>query len=324
MGGHGGDEAGQRAILEDQGIVDLAPMDTSLETTLLGTTPEGVEVHWSRAALECDLTILFNRVAPHPNLSSRLQSGFTKMSVIGFGKPRGATTMHRAGVSEHLEAAGAVVRQHSNLVGGIAMLCDGEGQPSELVGLTVDELPEKELAVLERARAARFTLPFESIDVLVLDWFGKDISPTGIDRVLLGRRPTGADPVRIGAILALGLSPKSRGNMLGVGFADAVTARVLAAMDADQMAANLASSGDVEACTIPRVFENDRQALDWAVTSFGPRIARIESTAHLGQFLVSDGIILPGLTRGDVSPWSFDDAGSLDLREPWMSRRENA
>jgi hypothetical protein len=241
----------------------------------------------------------------------------TKMSVIGLGKTRGATTMHRAGVSAHLESAGALVRRHSNLIGGIAMLCDGYGEPSELVGVPATQLPDAELQLLDRARASRFTLPFETMDVLVIDWFGKNISPTGIDRALLGRRATHSDPVRIGAIVALGLSPESGGNGLGVGFADAVTARVMNAIDADMMRYNLEASGDVEACATPRVFENDQQALEWAVTSFGPRIARIQSTAHLGQVLLSEELSASGFQGGDVMPWRFDAAGAIDLREPW-------
>lgn len=319
MGSHGGDADGQRALLERDGITEATmgvPLDFALQSQPIGTTPGGVALRWSAAALRCDLTLIVNRVALHPNLSSALQSGLTKMSVIGLGKTDGAAAMHAAGVSANLAAAGEHVRARTNFIGGVAMVCDGDGAPERVVGVRAEELPDAELALLERARALRFGLPLPELDVLVVDWFGKNVSPTGIDRRLVGRG-VGPDPVKVSAIVALGLTPESRGNGLGVGFAEAVTARVVGAIDAEQMRFNMEASGDVEACTIGRVFASDAAAVDWAIAEFGPRVARLESTAKLRHVLCAEGLEPAGLARGARVDWGFDDAGWLDRAAPW-------
>jgi len=47
---------------------------------------------------------------------------------------------------------------------------------------------EHETALLERARLHEARLPFTELDVLVVDRMGKEISGTGMDTNVLGRR----------------------------------------------------------------------------------------------------------------------------------------
>ena len=309
MGSHGGTPAGQRAILGGMGITEDAcgaPIDDAMDVVELGTAETGMHVCWSKAALARDLTLLVNRVAVHPNLTSRLQSGLCKMSVLGLGKLEGARRMHAGVVSNHLEAAAALVRAKSNFVGGVALTCGFDGEPVALTGVPQSALPSAELTLLDRDKTLRPRLPFDAVDVVILDWLGKDVSPTGIDRKLLGRHEVG-DPVRVGGVVALGITPASRGNGLGVGFADAITEHVVASIDPVQLEANLKGSGDVEACTIRRVFATDADAVRWAIETHGDRVLRLESTARLGRILASASLGAPaGYVDGGPAPWILD------------------
>src|SRR2546425_3672870 len=73
MGSHGGATAeGQRAILAGYGITEDAigaPIRSSMETLDLGTTDDGIPLHFDRAAHEADHVAIVNRVKPHTNFS---------------------------------------------------------------------------------------------------------------------------------------------------------------------------------------------------------------------------------------------------------------
>lgn len=117
--------------------------------------------------------------------------------------------------------------------------------------------------------------------------------------------------MRVGLVIALGLSEASRGNGLGVGFADAVTERVGKSIDAAAMRHNLEASGDVEACMLPRVFPTDDAAIRWAVEKAGPRVLRLESTANLGRLCTNVDVPDPYRREG-MAEWAFDANGRLD------------
>src|SRR5438034_446050 len=90
---------GQRAILAGYGIAEDAigaPIRSSMETVHLGTTDDGIPLHFDRAAHEADHVAIVNRVKPHTNFSGEIESGILKMTMIGLGKHTGAALCHRA------------------------------------------------------------------------------------------------------------------------------------------------------------------------------------------------------------------------------------
>ncbi len=99
MGSHGGATAeGQAAMLASFGIDAESvgcPIASSMETIVVGTTKDGVDVHFDKFASEADHVIVINRIKPHTRLVGQLESGLTKMLMIGLGKHKGALLYHQ-------------------------------------------------------------------------------------------------------------------------------------------------------------------------------------------------------------------------------------
>jgi len=68
-------------------------------------------------------------------------------------------------------------------------------------------------------------LPLETIDLLVIDEMGKDISGTGMDTTVIGRKDS--SPIKIKRIFVRDLTEASNGNACAVGLADFTTRRLV-------------------------------------------------------------------------------------------------
>ena len=170
-------------------------------------------------------------------------------------------------------------------------------------------------------------LPFEEADVLVVDSVGKDLSGTGMDTHVIGRRfLTGEqepDLPRIKRIAVLRLSPGSKGNAYGIGLADVTTEAVVRAMDPASMQANALTSTFLERARVPLALPSDRQAIEAAVSTCNHpdlqtlRLGRIRNTLHLEELYVSESLLNALSKPVDVLEgpleWPFDDRGNLDL-----------
>ena len=133
MGSHGGATApGQLAILASLGITPEAcgcEIQSSMETVVVCTSPEGVDIHFDRSAYECDHVIVCGRIKPHTDFRGPIQSGLMKMMLIGFGKHRGAALYHRAfrdySFDQIVRSVATEVMQRCNVVAGLAIVENG-------------------------------------------------------------------------------------------------------------------------------------------------------------------------------------------------------
>ena len=78
-------------------------------------------------------------------------------------------------------------------------------------------------------------LPFDQIDVLIVGELGKNYSGAGMDPNVIGRlmvetQPDFDRPV-VTRLAVLDVSDESHGNIVGIGFADLTTERLVAKMD---------------------------------------------------------------------------------------------
>ena len=112
-------------------------------------------------------------------------------------------------------------------------------------------------------------LPLDQIDVLVLDLIGKDISGTGMDPNVIGRAKAGSSDAgpHIGRIIVRGLTPATKGNANGIGFADVVLRRAVAAVDERTTYLNSVTAKAVESAKLPLTVDTDRDALGIALAS---------------------------------------------------------
>ena len=328
MGSHGGATLeGQERTLSSIGLSEEVlgcPIDPRMDTEHLGISAIGGEVHHATAALDADGVLAVNRVKAHTNYDGEFESGLTKMLTIGLGKQVGAKSVHEQALVEGYEAAiesaFEVVTERSPVLGGIALVENFHDETATIEGVPVSALPDREAALLERAYEYMPTLPYEDLDVLVVDRIGKDVSGAGMDTNVIGRyevlNTDDPDSPAIRRIVVRGLTDATHGNGQGLGLADVTTAAVTEELDLDQVYTNALTSGSLSKARLPVVLPNDRLALETAVTTVGPydpetiRVAWIRDTSHLSSFRVSEALAAEDHDHVEVvgsAPLSFDD-----------------
>ena len=310
MGSHGGATAGgQVAMLASLGVTEAsigAEIRSTMETVVVATTAGGKPLHLDRHAATADRILPVNRVKPHTCFKGPIESGCTKMAVVGFGKQPGAAQIHACGPVEmrnRLLAGIDALRSTGRLLGGVASVESPGGDVVAVRGLDADDVGGKgEEELTEHARTLVPALPFEEIDVLVVEQGGKDISGTTVDPNVTGRFwvPGLDDPdrPRVAMIVLLGITDVSAGNVLGIGFADFVPAAVASAVDWQATYINCLTTGPPGArrARLPMVLPDEASCIRAALAMCGrgdrpPRVVRIRSTLHLTRCSVSDALL---------------------------------
>jgi hypothetical protein len=336
MGSHGGASAdGQRDVLAGYGItresVDM-PVVSSMDVQQIGQLDD-LPVFMSTTALEADHILLVNRVKPHTDFRGPLESGLAKICAIGLGKQRGAQTIHSHGTRGLAElmprAARCMIETTGKFLGGLAVLENALDETAEVAWLEPDEVAGPgEAALLQRARGLMAALPFDDIDVLIVDEMGKNISGTGMDTNILGRMYVPGVPEtgrpRITAVVVLDLTEPSHGNATGVGLADFTTERVVAGIDwyATYMNGYTGGTGGLLRNRLPTVMPTDRAAIATAIRMCGKpdpttaRVVRIKNTLLAAYVEFSDSLLPEAEAAhvrrtGSPHPMQFDPAGRL-------------
>jgi hypothetical protein len=335
MGSHGGATAeGQRELLagyeitpETMGVEVRSDMDT----VVLGTNPVGLPIYFDKNAHEADGIVLLNRVKPHTDFTSTYESGVLKMLVIGLGKRDGATQVHKLGLRglrEVLPAVGRFLVENTRFSLGLAIVENALDMPAEIVALEPESILDAEPKLLDRARSLMGRLPFDQIDVLVVGELGKNYSGAGMDPNVIGRlmvetMPDFPRPV-VTRLVVLDASEETHGNIVGVGFADLTTERLVAKADPEPFRINVLTSCCLERARIPITLPTDRDVLDaalatcWRIDPAEARVVVIPNTLELNTMYVSPPLEAevaahPHLTREtDFEPAPFSHDGWLD------------
>lgn len=334
MGSHGGATAeGQRKVLEKLGITESeigVPVLTDMETEIIGKLPCGLDIHISKRALLADHVVVINRIKPHTKFRAEIESGLSKMLTIGLGKDEGASAFHSFAVRHGfgiIEQAADIVVKKIRLLFGLAIIEDGYGNLSKIEAVSPSAIVNREKELLKDARKMMGSIPFDSIDLLIVDFFGKDISGIGMDSNITGRhRDIVGDFYaypHAKRIFVRDLSPGSDGNGNGIGLADITTTRLVNGLDMEKTYANAIAAISPEKAAIPVHFDTDRKCLDACAKTLGldsmenARIVRIKSTKHLEYIQVSKTLEDEVLSNPDierVSPWEplkFDENNNL-------------
>jgi hypothetical protein len=312
MGSHGASTAeGQADVLRHLGVSEESvgcPMRTTMEAVEIGETPDGVAVFMDRNAYEADSVVVVNRVKPHTAFRGTVESGPTKMLAIGLGKQRGAHSIHSAGwerIHETIPEAARVATGSGKVAFGLATVENADEEPCKVVAIPARELEEAEASLLEVAKKNLARLPFDEIDVLVVDEIGKNISGDGADPNVTGRYPTSAASggPSVERMVYLGLTEETGGNANGLGMADVVTERLAAAMDRPSTYMNALTSTTPAPVKTPMVMPTDEMAIAAALTMCAgvepgnSRLVRIENTLKLRRMWVSEALL--GEVAGD-------------------------
>jgi hypothetical protein len=289
---------------------------SSMETVEVGRTADrDVPVVADVNAVAADAIVPINRVKPHTDFDGTVESGLSKMLVIGMGKQRGAKTAHDWAVDwslrEMLPEITDRLLAELPVVGGVAILEDQRDDTALLEGVPPEGFLDREAELLERAYEIMPKLPFEELDVLVLDAQGKDISGQGMDTNVIGRRPFAIqepEPDRpdIKRIYTRGLTETTHGNAMGMGSADFVHADLLAGIEMTTSLINALTASTTRGVRIPPVVETDRAGLIAALSTIGivdpetVRVLRAADTMHLGRIYASTALVEAAREREDL------------------------
>ena len=302
----------------------------------MGESSFGVPVWAARDLAEADGVVVVNRVKPHTDFHGEVESGLVKMLVIGAGKHAGALSAHdltvRHGFPAVLRDHGELLLERLPVLCGIALVEDQRERTALLEVLRPDEFFTREHELLARAYELLPRLPFDQLDVLVVDRLGKDVSGTGMDTNVIGRCSFwggGEKPVRprITRILVRGLTdghPRQRlRHRHGRLHHRALRRRGRPGVTD----VNCITSNCPEDARIPIACATDREALAAALQTAGirdpdeARLAWIRDTAHLERIAVSEALldeVRAGAAlrpAGPLFPPPYDENG--DLRSPF-------
>ncbi|MWG33826.1 DUF362 domain-containing protein [Halomarina oriensis] len=320
MGSHGGATAeGQREMLAELGVTEASvgcAIRSSMDVVEVGRTADrDVPVVTDAHAADADAILPINRVKPHTDFDGTVESGLSKMLVIGLGKQRGAKIAHDWAVDWSLrEMLPAITEQLLDalpVVGGVAIVEDQHDDTTLIEGVPPSGFLNREAELLETAYERMPTLPFDDIDVLIIDRQGKDVSGQGMDTNVIGRRPFAIqepepDHPDIKRIYTRSLTEAAHGNAMGMGSADVVHADLLAAVDMPTTLVNALTASTTRGVRLPPVAETDRAGLVCALSTIGVvdpdtvRVVRATDTMRLGQLYASTALVETARERDDL------------------------
>ncbi len=336
MGSHGGGTAeGQREIIESYGVTEEftgAEIRSSMETVIIDTTPQGIPVHFDKNAFDCDHVVVCGRVKPHTGFVGDIESGLHKMMLIGLGKHAGAKIYHRAILDysflEIITAVADVVLEKCSVLCGLALVENAYDETGLIEAVAPGDFLEREKNLLVTSKEWMPRLPFEKIDLLVVDEIGKNISGSGMDTNVVGRKfrdhaATDRDSVSCKRIFVRGLTPETHGNACGLGMAEFTNQRTVDSVNLVATRINAVTGGHPTAAALPMALPNDREAVETALQTVGlvemdrSRVVQISNTLHVGEVLVSEAFAEELASRDDLEVMTepqemeFDEHGNL-------------
>ncbi|MEE9613021.1 MAG: lactate racemase domain-containing protein [Desulfatiglandales bacterium] len=337
MGSHGGGTPeGQLEILESFNITEESigvPVISAMEVVEIGRSSFGFPVLVDKHAAEADGIIVVNRIKPHTEFEGPVESGLMKMMAIGMGKHRGCLEVHKQtinyGYRDVIPAVGRVMLEKLPVLFGVGIVENFYDETAFIRVVPPSRFFKEEEALLVEAKKLMARLPFDKMDVLIVDEMGKNISGTGIDSNVIGRilfiGAKEPENPKITRIVVLDMTEESHGNAVGIGMADYTTERLVSKIDHEATATNAITAMTPEQGRIPIALKTDREAVEAALTTIGAvdpvasRVVHIKNTLELAELHVS-GALLEEI-RGrqglelvkELGPLAFDSKGNLPL-----------
>jgi hypothetical protein len=195
---------------------------------------------------------------------------------------------------------------------GLGVVENGYEETALIEAFLPGELEVGERELLRKARAWMAKLPFEEVDLLIVDEIGKEISGTGMDTNVIGRHATWFErpftSPRITFILACDTTANTYGNANGIGLADFTTRRLADKIDWEPTYVNALTACSPGGPKLPAVLDSSREAVAVALSCLGldraedARVVRIQNTLRLTEVEVSEAFAADLPRRDDLTP----------------------
>lgn len=172
--------------------------------------------------------------------------------------------------------------------------------------MKIEAVPSESLIIREKqlvkiSIANMPTLPISSIDVLVVEEIGKNISGAGYDPNILGKSSVLKQFVlkvpEIKKMVLLDITSESHGNGIGIDMFDVITREVFQKLNLEYMYANAIACKCIDDAKIPVMVDSEEEAIrvalkvgreiDWK----NLKIVKIKNTLELECFMVSEAIL---------------------------------
>jgi hypothetical protein len=342
MGSHGGATAeGQRAVVESYGITEQflgCPIRSSMDTVVVCQTAEGFPVHFDRHAFEANHVVVCNRIKPHTRFVGDIESGLMKMLLIGLGKCAGATVYHRAiqdySFGQIIRSVAGEVLRRCHILAGVAIVENAFDQTARIEAVATEHFESREKELLALAKQWMARLPFNHVDLLLIDEIGKNISGTGLDTNVVGRKfddhkAVDGELPKVKVIALRGLTEATHGNAVGLGCAEFCKSHLLRETDVHITRINAITAGHLAAAMFPMDYETDREILNLALGTVGlvepanARVLWITNTLELTELECSAAYLDEARRRDDLEVLTplrdlpLDAAGNLPSVKSW-------
>jgi hypothetical protein len=259
--------------------------------------------------------LVCGRVKPHTRFCGDVESGLLKMLLIGLGKHAGALVYHRAiqdySFGQILHSVAREVLAQCSVLAGLAIVENAYDETALIEAVAPHELERREPELLKLARQWMPHLPFDRADLLLIDEIGKEISGTGLDTNVVGRKyldhaAREDEYPQIRYLAVRGLSTATAGNATGLGLAEFCRSQILRHMDVHATRTNCLTGSHATAAMIPLDYETDREMLQAALAVCGltpaaqSRILWIENTLKLAEIECSEAYYDAAVARSDL------------------------
>jgi hypothetical protein len=258
-----------------------------------------------------------------------------KMMLIGLGKHEGAKIYHRA-IMNH--SFGQIVRSVARevlskcrIVAGLGIVENAYDKTAKIQAVAPQEFEDREKELLILAKEWMPRLPFKTADILLLDQIGKNISGSGMDTNVIGRKFNDHAAVehewpKVKRIIVRDLTEATHGNACGIGMAEFCRSRCIEKMDVKITRINPLTGGHPTAAMLPLDYPTDRECLDTALPTIGlteppqARLMWIHNTLEVAEVECSVAYLGEARERKDLEiihdprPLPLDTAGNLPDR----------
>ncbi|QDT34339.1 lactate racemase domain-containing protein [Thalassoglobus polymorphus] len=310
MGSHGGATAeGQKKLIEGFGVTEDflgCEIRSSMETIIVAETSQGIPVHFDKNAYAADHLIIMGRIKPHTGFVGDIESGLHKMMLIGLGKHAGALMYHRAiknfSFGEIIRSVAEIVLDKCKVLAGVAIVENAYDETALIEAIPPGQFYDREKELLKQATAWMPKLPFPEADLLIIDRIGKNISGTGMDTNIVGRKyndhvATEKDNANVKRIFVRSLTEETKGNATGIGIAEFVLQSCVDQINTESTRINCITSSHPTGAMIPCVYQNDRDAITDALQTIGltepedAKVMHIQDTLHLAELEISEAYL---------------------------------
>jgi len=338
MGSHGGaNSKGQKEVLASYGITEKemgVPIMASMDVVQIGKVENRIPIYFSKVAMEADGIIALNRVKMHTDFKSNIiESGMSKILVIGLGKAKGARSIHSLGVyglKNIIPQAAELIIRRAPIIQGIGILENGYDQTMKISFVPPGNIISSDSELLKISKEVMPMLPMDELDIVIAQEIGKNISGTGLDTNVIGRLYINGEKEierpNIKRLVVFDITEESHGNALGIGLADIVTKQLVNKINYKDMYANTITSTFLNRAKVPITADSEKEAVEiavktcWKLKTSDIKLLIMKNTLDLEYLYVSkaaweeikDNKKIEAC--GDWEKLSFDEDGKIKIR----------